>query len=196
MGHPSLSRHQLIVSSLVWKGSLNCESCQHGKHVQASFPSQVNNKIESPFLLFTAIYGDQVVYLLLWDISTLSPLLMNILSVLRYFWKSTVLNYFLYWNPTNSVRQLKCSTVIMQKNISFLPFPPLDFSGYSISIHLSSYSPTKWNCKKETNTSKKHILEKVWKLYQILIICVHLLEWDCTQLFIFIHIHGYNKWFV
>ncbi|RDX80818.1 hypothetical protein CR513_38592, partial [Mucuna pruriens] len=44
LGHPSLTKLKLMVPSLNKLSTLDCESCQLGKHVRSTFPNQVNKK--------------------------------------------------------------------------------------------------------------------------------------------------------
>jgi len=49
LGHPSLSKLKKMVSDLPQLESLQCESCQLGKHFRVSFPNRINNKATTPF---------------------------------------------------------------------------------------------------------------------------------------------------
>ena len=49
LGHPSLSKLKKMVSDLPQLESLQCESCQLGKHVRVSFPNRINNRATTPF---------------------------------------------------------------------------------------------------------------------------------------------------
>ncbi|XP_070006743.1 uncharacterized protein [Nicotiana sylvestris] len=51
LGHPSLSKLQKMVPSLSSLSTLDCESCQLGKHTRASFPRSVESHAESVFSL-------------------------------------------------------------------------------------------------------------------------------------------------
>nr|KYP60718.1 hypothetical protein KK1_023130 [Cajanus cajan] len=44
LGHPSLNKLKKMVPHLSLLESLECESCQLGKHVRASFPNSVNSR--------------------------------------------------------------------------------------------------------------------------------------------------------
>ncbi|KAJ7959762.1 Retrovirus-related Pol polyprotein from transposon TNT 1-94 [Quillaja saponaria] len=58
LGHPSLSKLQKMVPRLSSLSSLNCESCQLGKHTRASFLKHSRFRAESPFhLVHTDIWG-------------------------------------------------------------------------------------------------------------------------------------------
>ncbi|KAJ7968976.1 Retrovirus-related Pol polyprotein from transposon TNT 1-94 [Quillaja saponaria] len=58
LGHPSLSKLQKMVPRLSSLSSLNCESCQLGKHTRASFPKHSRFRAESPFhLVHTDVWG-------------------------------------------------------------------------------------------------------------------------------------------
>ncbi|RDX92612.1 hypothetical protein CR513_25227, partial [Mucuna pruriens] len=45
LGHPSLAKLKLMVPSLNKLSTLECESCQLGKHVRSIFPNQVNKRL-------------------------------------------------------------------------------------------------------------------------------------------------------
>ncbi|RDX86552.1 hypothetical protein CR513_32099, partial [Mucuna pruriens] len=49
LGHPSLAKLKLMVPSLNKLSTLDCESCQLGKHVRSTFPNQVNTRCNFPF---------------------------------------------------------------------------------------------------------------------------------------------------
>lgn len=49
LGHPSLKELRVMVSNLSQLQSLDCESCQLGKHVWSSFPSSTQSHAHSPF---------------------------------------------------------------------------------------------------------------------------------------------------
>lgn len=51
LGHPGLPKLQQLVPSLSKLTSLQCESCQLGKHIRSSFPDRVNKRATSPFAL-------------------------------------------------------------------------------------------------------------------------------------------------
>ena len=55
LGHPSLSKLQKMVPSLSNLKSLDCESCQLGKHVHSSFPNKAYHRAES---LFSLVHSD------------------------------------------------------------------------------------------------------------------------------------------
>ncbi|KAJ7959857.1 Retrovirus-related Pol polyprotein from transposon TNT 1-94 [Quillaja saponaria] len=58
LGHPSLSKLQKMVPRLSSLSSLNCESCQLGKHTRTSFPKHSRFRAESPFhLVHTDVWG-------------------------------------------------------------------------------------------------------------------------------------------
>ncbi|KAK2418425.1 putative mitochondrial protein [Trifolium repens] len=58
LGHPSLSKLKKMVSDLPQLESLQCESCQLGKHVRASFSSRINNRAMSPFdVIHSDVWG-------------------------------------------------------------------------------------------------------------------------------------------
>ena len=49
LGHPSLSKFQKLVPHFSSLSSLECESCQLGKHARVSFPNCLNPRTKSPF---------------------------------------------------------------------------------------------------------------------------------------------------
>ncbi|XP_052173340.1 uncharacterized protein LOC127788771 isoform X5 [Diospyros lotus] len=51
LGHPSLPNLKKMVPSHSRISSLECESCQLRKHSRSSFPSTVNKRVSSPFLV-------------------------------------------------------------------------------------------------------------------------------------------------
>jgi len=55
LGHPSLPVLKLLVPSLGSLSSLDCESCQLGKHHRVSYPSRVNNRVGQ---LFDLVHSD------------------------------------------------------------------------------------------------------------------------------------------
>ncbi|PNY13664.1 receptor-like protein kinase [Trifolium pratense] len=58
LGHQSLSKLKKMVSGLPQLESLQCESCQLGKHVHASFSSRINNRAMSPFdVIHSDVWG-------------------------------------------------------------------------------------------------------------------------------------------
>ncbi|RVW15111.1 Retrovirus-related Pol polyprotein from transposon TNT 1-94 [Vitis vinifera] len=58
LGHPSLSKFQMMVPRFSTLSSLPCESCQLGKHTRVSFPKRLNNRAKSPFeLAHTDVWG-------------------------------------------------------------------------------------------------------------------------------------------
>ncbi|KAK2380773.1 putative mitochondrial protein [Trifolium repens] len=58
LGHPSLDKLKVLIPHLSHLKSLNCESCQLGKHVRASFPSSANKRSMSPFdIVHSDVWG-------------------------------------------------------------------------------------------------------------------------------------------
>nr|XP_009785731.1 PREDICTED: uncharacterized protein LOC104233960 [Nicotiana sylvestris] len=51
LGHSSLSKLQKMVLGLSHLSTLECESCQLGKHTRSHFPRRLDNRAESPFTL-------------------------------------------------------------------------------------------------------------------------------------------------
>jgi len=49
LGHPSLDKLKKMVPHFSQLESLECESCQLGKHFRASFPSSISSRASSPF---------------------------------------------------------------------------------------------------------------------------------------------------
>ena len=58
LGHPSLPVLKLFVPSLGHVSSLDCESCQLGKHHRVPYPSRVNKRVDKPFdLVYSDVWG-------------------------------------------------------------------------------------------------------------------------------------------
>lgn len=58
LGHPSFDKLKVLVPQLLHLKSLDCESCQLGKHVRASFPSSSNKRSKSPFdIVHSDVWG-------------------------------------------------------------------------------------------------------------------------------------------
>ena len=58
LGHPSLSKFQKLVSYFSSLSSLECESCQLGKHTRVLFPKRLDLRTKSPFeLVHTDVWG-------------------------------------------------------------------------------------------------------------------------------------------
>jgi len=58
LGHPSLAKMRQLVPCLSNMSSLSCESCQLGKHIRNSFPSNVSQRASSFFtLVLSDIWG-------------------------------------------------------------------------------------------------------------------------------------------
>jgi hypothetical protein len=58
LGHPSLLKLKQMVPNLAKISSLQCESCQLGKHACSSFPSKVESRVDSPFsVIHSDIWG-------------------------------------------------------------------------------------------------------------------------------------------
>ncbi|RDX80928.1 hypothetical protein CR513_38435, partial [Mucuna pruriens] len=58
LGHPSLAKLKLMVPKLNKLSTLDCESCQLGKHVRFTFPNQVNKRCNFPFsIVHSDIWG-------------------------------------------------------------------------------------------------------------------------------------------
>jgi hypothetical protein len=85
LGHPSLQKLHLMVPSLSKVSTLECESCQFGKHTRSSFPDRANKRAISPFAFVILIFGALVVLFHLWVINILLPLLTIFLETLGYF---------------------------------------------------------------------------------------------------------------
>ena len=49
LGHPNISKLRNMVSRFSSLSSLECESCQLGKHTRASFPKRLESQTKSPF---------------------------------------------------------------------------------------------------------------------------------------------------
>ncbi|PHU09303.1 Endoribonuclease Dicer -like protein 3 [Capsicum chinense] len=62
LGYPSLSKLQKMVPSLSSLSTLDCESCQLGKHTHSTFPRSVKSRSKSIFLLVHSyVWGPSVV---------------------------------------------------------------------------------------------------------------------------------------
>ena len=58
LGHLNISKLQKMVSRFSSLSSLECESCQLGKHTRVSFPKRFESQTKSPFeLVPTNVYG-------------------------------------------------------------------------------------------------------------------------------------------
>ena len=58
LGHPSLANLKLLVPSLSNLSTLECESCQLGKHHRVQFAPRVNKRVSSPFeLVHSDVWG-------------------------------------------------------------------------------------------------------------------------------------------
>ncbi|XP_047262145.1 uncharacterized protein LOC124895755 isoform X2 [Capsicum annuum] len=55
LGHPSLSKLQKMVPSLSGLSSLDCESCQLGKHTRATFSHSIASRSKS---IFSLVHSD------------------------------------------------------------------------------------------------------------------------------------------
>jgi len=51
LGHSTLTKRQQLVPRMSNVSTLSCESCQLGKHIHSSFPSNVSQRASSPFAL-------------------------------------------------------------------------------------------------------------------------------------------------
>nr|KYP37063.1 Retrovirus-related Pol polyprotein from transposon TNT 1-94 [Cajanus cajan] len=62
LGHPSLNKLKKMVPHLSRLESLECESCQLGKHVRTSFPNSINSRVVSPFdVIHSDVWGPNCV---------------------------------------------------------------------------------------------------------------------------------------
>ena len=83
LGHPHLSKLKKMFPELSSLQTLECESCQLGKHVKSTFLKGLNQSVLLVFLSSISIFGDLVVsHLLALGILLLS--LMNIRDVLGF----------------------------------------------------------------------------------------------------------------
>ena len=58
LGHPSLSKFRKLVPHFSSLSSLECESCQLGKHTRVSFPKRLDPRTKYPFeLVHTDVWG-------------------------------------------------------------------------------------------------------------------------------------------
>ena len=51
LGHPTISKFRKLVSRFSSLSSIECESCQLGKHTRVPFPRRLDQRIKSPFEL-------------------------------------------------------------------------------------------------------------------------------------------------
>lgn len=77
LGHPILNKLKVLVPQLSHLKSLECETCQLGKHVRVSFSSSSDKRSISPLILFILMFG-----VLLLDIYIMSLSLMIFLNAL------------------------------------------------------------------------------------------------------------------
>ena len=58
LGHPSVQKLQSVIPIESFISSLDCESCELGKHHRATFQSRVNNRSSYAFeLVHSAVWG-------------------------------------------------------------------------------------------------------------------------------------------
>ena len=58
LGHPNISKLRKMVSRFSSLSSLECESCQLGKHTRVLFPKRLESRTKSPFeLVHTDVWG-------------------------------------------------------------------------------------------------------------------------------------------
>ena len=58
LGHPNISKPQKIVTRFSSLSSLECESCQLGKHTRVSFPKHLESRTKYLFeLVYTNVWG-------------------------------------------------------------------------------------------------------------------------------------------
>ena len=58
LGHPNFSKLRKMVSCFSSLSSLECESCQLGKHTRVSFPKRLESRTKSPIeLVHTNVWG-------------------------------------------------------------------------------------------------------------------------------------------
>ena len=60
LGHPNISKLQKMVHRFSSLSSIECESCQFGKHSRVSFPMRLDQRTKSPF---------ELVHTYIWDLS-------------------------------------------------------------------------------------------------------------------------------
>ena len=51
LGHPNISKFRIMVPRFSNFSSIECESCQLGKHTRVSFPKRLDQRTKSPFEL-------------------------------------------------------------------------------------------------------------------------------------------------
>ena len=62
LGHPNVSKLQKMVYRFSSLSSIECESCQLGKHTRVSFPKRIDQWTNSLFeLVYTDIWGPSLV---------------------------------------------------------------------------------------------------------------------------------------
>ena len=71
LGHPNISKFRVMVPCFSSLSSIECESCQLGKHTRVPFPKRLDQRTKSPFKL---VHTD------VWDPSRTEPTLGS-----RYF---------------------------------------------------------------------------------------------------------------
>ena len=58
LGHPNISKFRITVSHFSNLSSIECESCQLGKHTHVPFPKRLDQRTKSPFkLVHTDVWG-------------------------------------------------------------------------------------------------------------------------------------------
>ena len=58
LGHPNFSKFRIIVPHFFSLSSIECESCQFGKHTRVPFPERLDQRTKSPFeLVHTDVWG-------------------------------------------------------------------------------------------------------------------------------------------
>ncbi|XP_061376167.1 protein GFS12-like, partial [Gastrolobium bilobum] len=58
LGHPSLAKLQKMVPLLSGLQTLDCQSCQQGKHIRSSFANRVNKRADAPFsIIHSDVWG-------------------------------------------------------------------------------------------------------------------------------------------
>ena len=58
LGHPNISKLRKMVPRFSSLSSIECESCQLGKHTRVSFPKHLDQRTKSPFeLVHTDVWG-------------------------------------------------------------------------------------------------------------------------------------------
>ena len=148
LGHPNICKFQKTISHFSSLSSIECESCQLGKHTHVSFPKCLDHWTKFPFeLIHTDVWGHSrtVSTLGFWYLVTFID---DYSRCTWLFLMKIELSYFLY--SKNSLLRFALNltllfvsyTVIMPWNISWHHFPPFVLTWDHLSNFLRLQSPT------------------------------------------------------